>query len=859
MRRMTDELVGREHDVRAVTELLTAGTGVLLVGGPGVGKSRLAQHVADRLAADRSGAVEVVNGTVPGRSVPLGAVAHLIEPMPGVNEAIVLSQVAARLEDVVTGGGVVVVDDIDLIDDSTRVAVHRLGSRVPIVATARTGDADDPFIVGLWKDRLVERVDIKPLDRSASNELAVNALGGAVDGALADELWRRAAGNPLLTQELCTAGSQSGAIASNGDAWLLDGDLLAGDRIVDLIRIRLDELDDEQSLALAAIAMLDPMPIEFADQLGVRTSLDELTRRRLAIELGTGDRSALRPAHPIVAEAVRATLSASRVGALADRLADLDGSALLPSDARRVAGVLILADHPPGASLALAGAVSALATFDHPVAEELARAALDDDIGAATRSVAHRVLGQALAGRGLVDEAIVALQSSCEHAPDPAQRAAGVLALAETLMFAAGRPQEAPAHLRRLLDDLDPADPHHALARLQLALASGIVDELRTADELAAELVAGDELPPPAMLPALMVHTLARSMSGQVDGADEALDRGDALARQFRTTQPLARDQFGLNRVLVEQARGDVAESARLVASVRSADDFADRVQGPWFYIDVAAAYGRGGLAEAVDDIERSLVLHRASDPVGTLPLALAMGGLAHAVAGDGARSRELIDECIGLGGNHQERTRVWMGVAEAWLLARDDRLDEAAELAVSTGRHAVDAWHIVWGAVAAHAAVRFGRRDLATPVLSDLDAGPLVAMLAAHAAADTPDAMAKVAVQFGDAGLDAFAADAWAAIANAEADPLITTAAAQRAVTLGDRCSGALSPLLAAVEPPLSPRQQEIATLAAAGRASRDIADELFVSTKTVDNHLQAIYRTLGISSRSELAAFFD
>jgi DNA-binding CsgD family transcriptional regulator len=45
------------------------------------------------------------------------------------------------------------------------------------------------------------------------------------------------------------------------------------------------------------------------------------------------------------------------------------------------------------------------------------------------------------------------------------------------------------------------------------------------------------------------------------------------------------------------------------------------------------------------------------------------------------------------------------------------------------------------------------------------------------------------------------------------------------------------------------------VAVLAASGITSKDIADRLFVSVRTVDNHLGRVYDKLGISSRAELA----
>jgi DNA-binding CsgD family transcriptional regulator len=43
---------------------------------------------------------------------------------------------------------------------------------------------------------------------------------------------------------------------------------------------------------------------------------------------------------------------------------------------------------------------------------------------------------------------------------------------------------------------------------------------------------------------------------------------------------------------------------------------------------------------------------------------------------------------------------------------------------------------------------------------------------------------------------------------------------------------------------------------LAANGRTSREIAEELVVSVRTVENHLQHVYEKLGIRGRAELKA---
>jgi len=53
-----------------------------------------------------------------------------------------------------------------------------------------------------------------------------------------------------------------------------------------------------------------------------------------------------------------------------------------------------------------------------------------------------------------------------------------------------------------------------------------------------------------------------------------------------------------------------------------------------------------------------------------------------------------------------------------------------------------------------------------------------------------------------------------------------------------------------------LTPREREIATLAAHGLASNEIAARLFLSPRTVSNHLQSAYTKLGVRRRTELAA---
>ena len=53
----------------------------------------------------------------------------------------------------------------------------------------------------------------------------------------------------------------------------------------------------------------------------------------------------------------------------------------------------------------------------------------------------------------------------------------------------------------------------------------------------------------------------------------------------------------------------------------------------------------------------------------------------------------------------------------------------------------------------------------------------------------------------------------------------------------------------------PLTAREREIAELVAAGRTNREVATQLFLSSRTVEAHLRNIYRKLDVRSRVELA----
>jgi DNA-binding NarL/FixJ family response regulator len=58
------------------------------------------------------------------------------------------------------------------------------------------------------------------------------------------------------------------------------------------------------------------------------------------------------------------------------------------------------------------------------------------------------------------------------------------------------------------------------------------------------------------------------------------------------------------------------------------------------------------------------------------------------------------------------------------------------------------------------------------------------------------------------------------------------------------------------APHPHLTPRQAEVLRLLEQGRSTKQIAQELHLSTETVRNHVRHLFRALGVNSRLEAVA---
>jgi DNA-binding CsgD family transcriptional regulator len=272
----------------------------------------------------------------------------------------------------------------------------------------------------------------------------------------------------------------------------------------------------------------------------------------------------------------------------------------------------------------------------------------------------------------------------------------------------------------------------------------------------------------------------------------------------------------------------------------------------------------RGRVRTALRFCRESAALLRDGDAVGMLAFALAGVGQAAAQAGDPEAARGAIADMERTPLGHKGFA-VELELARAWSAAASGEVSRARRLAREAGALAQSRGQDAYAVHALHELCRLGDPVGAAPELARLAGrvdGPFAATAAAHAAALVAGdgaALLEVAERFaaGDALLVAAEAADAAAAAHRDAGRQASAgaAAAGAGLWLTD-CEGARPPTMLATPDAvdLTPREREIALLAAAGLSSREIADRLVVSVRTVNNHLQNAYRKLGVTRRQDL-----
>ena len=860
-------LVGREAELRVVAEALADGSagGVVIAGPAGVGKTRLAEE-ASEVAAGRGSAVAWVRATRSAASIPLGAFAPLL-PATGTGPpegADLLARARHALAARAAGERLVLcVDDGHLLDDASAALVHQLvaAGETFAVVTVR-GDAPAPDALRtLWKDDLCAVVEPAALSRDEAAALLAAGLGGPVDGRTVNAMWELTRGSPLYLRELARHGTGRGLLAEDGGVWRWRGTVAAGTRLAELVDLRVDGVGPAARALLELVAAGGPLELGLLAP-DAPAALEELERGELVERRTDGRRRFADVAHPLHGDAVRARLTPTRLEAIHAQLA----AAVEARGARRAGDLLRIAtwrlesgggDGP----LFARAAERALAAADPALAVRLARAAVQAGAGFG----AELALGRALAAAGRGDEAEDVLAGPATRAGDDRERAAVAVARARNLFWALDRAGDAVAMLQDAERVVSDADLRHELAAQRVRLTAARGHPQATLD--AARPLLGDAA----------VHERARLIAAV--GAVEALfsagrcEEAVALAGTWLPAARRRREELPYAEPVLLGMR---AVALRLAGRPREATALSEQAYEAVLARRSAAAaaveanmlgltwLARGRVRTALRFCRESAALLRDDDGTGMLAFALAGIGQAAAQAGEadaaGAAVAELDRTPLGHKGFAIE-----LGLARAWTAAAGGELTrarglarDAAALARSRGQHA-------YAARALHDLARLGDPAAAAPALAELAGqvdGPFAACAADHAAAlaaGDGSALLAVAERFADEDallVAAEAADAAAAAHREAGREASARAAAARAGLWLTECEGARPPTLFAAPRAagLTPREREIALLAAAGSSSREIADRLVVSVRTVDNHLQNAYRKLGVTRRQDL-----
>ena len=856
--------------------------GVAVFGEAGVGKTRL---VGEAVTAWREagGAVEWVRATEAARTIPLGSLSHLLAPAGGpaddheVHERADLLHLAlARLRERAPGGDgpglLLAVDDAHLLDNLSVALLHLAVTQSPtrVLIGVRTHEPLPFGLNALWKDELVTRIDVAPLGRDATEELVLAILGDAVPASLLERIWRLSRGNPLFVRELVTAAVERREAGEGGRIVLPDEPQA---RLRELVEERLRLLTPEAREVLEMVALGEQVPLDAIERVADAADLEALEDRGL-VEVADVDRTTLvQVAHPLYGEVLAGALPRMRRRTLLRRLVEavedlerwpgrLDGF-----DRLRLATWRLDSGSPGDPDQLLGLAREALGRLDHQLAERLARAA-----GGDSRADAGLVVAEALSGQGRVDDAAAIRARLRPDEPELVARVA--VAHATDLFLQLDRSTEAFAVLRAADAELAGHPTWQAECRSVLAQMMMFSLQLPEAGRLADELLAMPALGEPARIRAVTVAVTARGAAGHPDASLALLDDDVlAAARQHRHEVPWGDVQLRMARFQALYWAGRIRELDAFTADRLGVElEFPPpSLRGILAGFRGGALLQRGRARAALAELQRSVRALAESDWFGQRPLAEAIRARAAVFAGELRVAEEALaaaDAAFAADPLRGARTLPYIELSRCWLRAARGEVDEAAGqcLALATAMEHVAKPLAV---EALHAAVRLGRAADAVETMDRLAAavdGPFAGLAARHTRAlarakDDPGALGAVAAELEEAGADLLAAEAHRAAANAyrrHGRGASAAAAARRVDELLEACGHPVSPALEPDLPvgaELTARERQIALLAARGRTSPEIAEELYLSVRTVDTHLSRVYRKLMIEGRHQLA----
>lgn len=765
------------------------------------------------------------------------------------------------------------VDDAHWADQASLRALLYLAARLEgqAIAVVVTADAGDAALVGA-ADAVLRPA---PLSAAGIAAFLEDRTGEPAGPELIAAAERATGGIPFLLEEL--------ARELPGDVERLSSRALSAS-----VLLRLGRLPAEATAVARAVAILDGHA-----ELRHVAALAEVPDPEPAVQ-SLVEAGFLRPGRPLafaqtmVRASVRSQLTEAERARLHARAATLLRDAGLRAD---VLAPHLLATEPSGdgevVRLLRAAGARSLRQGAPDLAREYLRRALREPPAAAELAGVLSELGEAewCCGDDL-ESATEHLREALARTDDPALRPARALALHQAV-FVSGRLVEAYELLEHEIERVRGLADPEAVWRMEAALSSiGLLNPAtvgRANDRLARfETLAGDT---PGEL--LQVANVA-CWKWAAGTAAETVEQGRRALAAARAQAADASDSIPIYEALWVLCYADAHELALSVLDDTLADA---RARGSVFGISTSCAlraliaWQRGDVTGAEQEARTAAVLPGLSDFVrpplfGTLALALVARGdlegaeAAIAESGCGPSLPEFV--CLNPVFHARGVLRAAQGRYEAALADFTEFGERCARIDL---RNPGDPWRLG----AAECLLRLGGDAEAVRLADEQVAlarrwGTASALgIALHgqalASGGDPEALAAAAAVLADspARLDhaRCLVDLGAALrrANQRAaarEPL------REGLELAGRCGAdalvrrAHDELVVAGGRPrrrmfsgpdaLTPSERRVAELAADGLSNREIAQLLYVTTKTVDNHLARAYSKLGISSRGEL-----
>ncbi|MFI7606768.1 LuxR C-terminal-related transcriptional regulator [Micromonospora sp. NPDC049366] len=874
------KFVGRTDELNRLLSAVTSteGRGLFFSGNAGIGKSRLLREGVSALPTDRY-AIWSIAASATTAALPFGGLVQVLpaEQPQGLSPAGILRWALEVLQQQAAGRRIVLaIDDAHLLDPPSAALVHLVAraENATVIGTFRNGEQIPLPIRALWTDDLVDHAELSPMAPAETAGLLAAILDGPVDAGSADRLGRLSAGNPLLLRELVHAASGSEELTRTYGIWKWTGRLELAPDLTDLIDTRIGQLTPGVRAVVELVAFGEPLGLHLLNQAVDRADVEMAEERGLITVLQHDRRTNVRLAHPLYGEVMRRRCPVSRTRRLQAHLAELleRVGTRRRDDLLRVAVWRLDSGTAQDATLLLGAAVQAFSRYDVPLATRLARAALDAGGG----FDAAELLATILMFADRPEEAIEVLDAVSPGTGDGRRLSRWLTVRGMVTYWGLSRESTVEEIAARIADLTDSADR----ARVR---AFEAIMRLHRLDTTTALRLSQGVLDRPAA--SVAARELARSTIAYLQAAQGQLQRSGTAIAQVHSEAARWRPDMPYLQLALELARGTRLTLAGDLAGIDAivADEFADLAGAGDFrlgtgYLAILQAYAARLRGQSDAALRTSLgacaVLATSRVYAG---LAQAERAQAAALRGDATQAAEAMAEADRTQAPGMAVLYPWLEQARGAALAASGDLPGAVkQLTELVDRLRADGFaghevHVLHdlvrldqaGALIGPTCSDGSRRTVAQRLaeLSERVDGNLPPLLARHARAavsGSPADLLRVADDFAALELHVYAAEAAAtALHRLRAErPAAAAEARERLAALLARCDVVRTPALRAGTPVLSEREWQVARLAAEGVTSRAIADRLFLSARTVENHLQRIYAKLGVTGRAELRA---